>query len=129
VRRSSLPFPLVFLQMFWTEWIEIRHDSITWTVNGFFRPRPRSAPLSSVIELGLGHLSSEEATEPGISLNLFLKGGAFGTVKRWSLANWIAPDHKAVIFDGIERYVARHAIPIKLNGHADKEPKLVKDHS
>jgi hypothetical protein len=121
--------PFGCLQLLWTEWIEVSPDSVSWTVNGFFRPKPKHAPISSVIELSLGRVRSQEAREVSETLNLFLKGGVFGMAKRRELAAWLALEHKTSIFEGIQRYVTRHSIPLKMIAHPDEYLAPVEERS
>lgn len=115
---GTVMIPLTLLQRFWSEWIEIGAESLSWGASGILARKPKEVPFARIGEFGLGWYSNRSkhernAHESMVTLNVYESPGSLGT-PRHLLGYWLTKEDKKLIFDRVKDYVAKRALPLKV---------------
>jgi hypothetical protein len=115
---GTLAIPLTLLQrFFFAETIEISKDEITYRCKGFLASKPKTYPVGTICEIGLGRYGDETM----VTLNVVCgdRFSIFGR-KRHMIGYWLAPKLRRQVFKSIKTFVEAHKISVPLTNYDEK---------
>lgn len=106
---GTIGIPYGFLMRFWSEWVMISSESISFGYIGFLAKKPKEVLLKNVREIAIG-LYNEETMR---TLNVFeeTKGLSDG---RHLLGYWLKPILKEDVFQTIQEFAEANQIPVTI---------------